>query len=178
MKRNNVLVAVTGGIGSGKSAALQILKDQGYATFSCDKEVAALYKKRRVLKKLKPAFPTAITGKIKLSADKKEIARLCFSDDQKLDFLHKILSGPALARALKKGKKTAGVAFVEVPLLYECGAEKLFDKVIVIKREKAARIAAVKTRSALTEKDVLKRIEKQIDYDAFDFKSAIVIEKP
>ena len=36
MKQNNIKIAVTGGIGSGKSAVANIIKEQGYAVFSCD----------------------------------------------------------------------------------------------------------------------------------------------
>lgn len=176
MKRNNILVAVTGGIGSGKSSALEIIRGLGYPTFSCDEEVAGLYKKQCVLKKLKTTFPTAIKGKIFLSADKKEIARLCFSDDNKLYALYEIVSRPALEKAIKKAKKTGGTAFIEVPLLYECKAETLFYKTIVIKRDLSKRIESVKSRSNLSEKEITARIKKQIDYDSFDFKDAIIIE--
>ena len=176
MKRNNVLVAITGGIGSGKSCALNLVKELGYPAFSCDEEVSALYKKRRVLSKLKKEFPTAINGKLFLSADKREIAKICFENEDKLAFLEKTLAFPALKSALKKAGKVKGIAFVEVPLLFECKAEGFFDKVIVITRDKTTRIESVKARSNLTEDEIAKRISRQIDYDAFDFKSAIVIE--
>ena len=176
MKRNNRLVAVTGGIGSGKSSALEILRSSGYPVFSCDGIVKELYNRRSVLKKLKKVFPTAITGKIRLSADKKEIARICFADDNKRAALESILSRPALDIAIKRARKADGTAFIEVPLLYECNAEELFDKTIVIKRDVKIRIESVKSRSELTEEEIAARIKSQIDYDATDFKNAIVIE--
>ena len=176
MRQNNKLVAITGGIGSGKSSALEILRDLGYPVFSCDEEVSRLYKKRGILKALKKEFPSAVKGRFLLSADKKEIAKICFTDDSKRLFLETVLSRPALNNALKKAKKINGIAFVEVPLLYECNAQTLFYKTIVIKRGLEKRIESVKSRSALSEEEITARIKKQIDYDSFDFKDAIVIE--
>ena len=176
MKQSRTLVAITGGIGSGKSTATAFIKELGYPVFSCDEEVYALYKNRGILKTLKKEFPSAIKGKIFLSADKRKIAELCFSDKEKLLFLEKTLSFPALDRAIKKAKKHKGLVFIEVPLLFECKAESLFDKVIVVKRDKKERIESVKSRSSLSEKDILDRINRQIDYDAEDLSSYTVIE--
>ncbi|MBO4594342.1 MAG: dephospho-CoA kinase [Clostridia bacterium] len=176
MKQSNILVAITGGIGSGKSSALKILKDNGFATFSCDEEVSALYKKRGVLRTLKKEFPAAIKGKFSLSADRKEIAKVCFADDKKRLFLESVLSAPALKNAVKKAKKIKGVAFIEVPILFECKAEGLFDKVFVIKRDKGKRIEGVKLRAAISEEEIAARMNKQIDYDSFDFTGATIIE--
>ena len=82
-----MIIGLTGGIGSGKSAALNALKENGYKTVSCDDITRELYKKRKTLKKLRGEFPSAIKGRLFLKADKKEIARIVFSDKVKYDFL-------------------------------------------------------------------------------------------
>ena len=56
------LIAITGGIGSGKSLVLSTLKKQGYPTLSSDEIVKTLYKKPAVKKILKGVFPTAVKG--------------------------------------------------------------------------------------------------------------------
>ena len=55
-----------------------------------------------------------------------------------------------------------------MPLLFECGYEKYFDKVIVITRPLKDRIESVKQRSNLTEEQIKARINKQTDYDSKD----------
>ncbi len=63
-----------------------------------------------------------------------------------------------------------------MPILFECKAEGLFDKVFVIKRDKGKRIEGVKLRAALSEEEIAARMNKQIDYDSFDFTGATIIE--
>ena len=59
-----MIIGLTGGIGSGKSTALNALKEKGYSVISCDEITKELYKKRKILKVLRKEFPTAIKGKI------------------------------------------------------------------------------------------------------------------
>ena len=60
-------------------------------------------------------------------------------------------------------------------MLFESKLESMFDKVIVVKRDKDSRVNSVIKRSNLTENQVLSRINNQIDYDTFDFSKYNVI---
>lgn len=171
-----MLIGLTGGIGSGKSTALDALKQQGYKTVSCDEITRALYRRRKTLKKLRGAFPSAITGKFFLKADKKEIARIVFSDKEKYALLTDFLTKETYRIAMNRAKKLKGTVIVEVPLLLESGLCADFDKVIVITREKSARIASVKARSALTDEEISARLAAQVDYDKFDLSPYTVIK--
>lgn len=171
-----MIIGLTGGIGSGKSTALNALKEKGYSVISCDEITKELYKKRKILKVLRKEFPTAIKGKIFYKADKKEISRIVFSDEKKYVFLNDFLTEETFKIALKKTEKVKGTVIVEVPLLFERGFAQNFDKIIVITRAKEERINSVKERSHLSEEEILSRIDKQIDYDNFDFTPYIVIK--
>ena len=174
-----MIIGLTGGIGSGKSAALNALKENGYKTVSCDDVTRELYKKRKTLKVLRGEFPTAITGKIFLKADKKEIARIIFSDKEKYDFLNEFLAKKTFDIAYRRAEKYAkqgGTVIVEVPLLFENNLQNRFDKVIVITRDKEKRIASVKARSNISEEEIKARISAQVDYDKFDFSPFTVIK--
>lgn len=165
----NKLIAVTGGIGSGKSSVLDVLKDDGYAVFSCDEEVNALYLDPAFKKQIFALFPSA-KGKDG-TADKKEIARLVFSDGEKRRALENLLHAETYARVLSRGraaKTKDGLVFIEVPLLFETKGETLFDGVLVVLREKSARIKSVMERSGLSEEETLARIKNQVDYESFD----------
>lgn len=171
-----MLIALTGGIGSGKSTALAALKDNGYKTVSCDDITRELYGKRRVLKALREVFPSAISGKIRLKADKKEISRIVFSDKQKYEFLNDYLTRETFNVAMKRAKKLKGTVIVEVPLLLENDLAGAFDKVIVIVRDKKARIDSIKERSGLTDAETLARINAQVDYEKVDLTQFTVIK--
>ena len=63
-----------------------------------------------------------------------------------------------------------------MPLLFECNYQNHFDGVIVVMRDKKARIESVKLRSNLTEEQILARINNQVDYDKKDLSSYIIIK--
>ena len=170
------IIAITGGIGSGKSLAAKFLREAGYKVVSCDEITAELYKKRRVKKGIGKIFPSAVSGKIIYRIDKKIVSNEVFSDDEKRNRLNSYLHPLIIGKALKKAKSGKGdIAFVEIPLLFESESEGLFDGVIVILRDKDKRIEAVKKRAGISGEDVIKRIEKQFDYEAADLKDYVVI---
>lgn len=175
MKKTKV-IALTGGIGSGKSTALKIIKNAGFQTVSSDEMVTLLYQKNSVKRKLKKLFPDAVSGRVFLSIDRKKIAEKVFFDKALHKKLTDFVTPLVFNEIFKVARKVKGVLFAEVPLLFECNYQNAFDGVIVITREKSARIEAVKTRSNLTKQEILARMENQIDYEKQDFSGFVVIE--
>ena len=169
------LIAVTGGIGSGKSKFIDIVKSLGYTTISCDDVTKKLYKKQNVLRKIKKIIPNGVKGKLFLKPDKPSIAKVIFNDKTKYAEFTQFLTILTLQKTLKLASKLNGLVFVEVPLLFEFNAEKYFDNVIVVTRDLSTRIESVKTRSNLTEEQVIERINSQFDYENNDLTSYIVI---
>lgn len=176
MTQNNIKVAITGGIGSGKSTAITLIKEMGYPVVSCDEITAELYQKRQVLSGLKKIFPTAVSGIIKLKADKKLIASAIFSDKNKYNALNDFLMPLIQKELFLRLNKHSGLVFAEVPLLFETNLQVEFDHVLVITRDKEKRIESVMARSNMTKEQVLERINAQFDYDAFSATHEIVIE--
>lgn len=173
------LIAVTGGIGSGKTTALSILTEQGFPVVSCDEFTRKLYEEHSVKARLKELFPSAVTGTTRLRADKKAIASICFNDDESYKKLCDALSMPTFAAARKRADalgKSHDLVFMEVPLLFEYGLQSEFDEVLVITRPLNERIESVKKRSGLTEAEIRARIARQFDYSAARLSDYIVIE--
>ncbi len=168
-------IAITGGIGSGKTVAVSALKKAGIKVVNCDEVVKELYKNRAFLKELKKIFPDEIKGRIFLKADKKKIAEKAFSDDKVYKLLTETVTERALSVALSRAEKN-DLSVVEVPLLFETKAEKYFDRVIVIKRDLKDRIESVKKRSNLSEEEITARIKAQFDYEKKDLSRYIVLE--
>ena len=169
------LIAITGGIGSGKSLALDIIRNAGFYTLSCDQIVKDLYKTHKVKSVLKGIFPTAVSGKERLRVDTKKIADITFFDKDKHAELTNAITPLVLDQVLKKASLKKGLVFVEVPLLFECGYQDRFDGVIVISRKLDDRINSVKKRSNLTKEQILARINAQVDYSKMDLSSYKVI---
>lgn len=168
------LIALTGGIGSGKSTALNILKQAGFNTLSSDQIVSELYENIEIRKLLKELFPQAISGE-KFDLDRKKIAEQTFSDKEKHLALTDLITPMVMAEIIKRTSDDK-LYFVEVPLLFECEFADLFDAVMVVTREKEQRIDSVIKRSNLTKEQVEARMLNQFDYDNSDLSSYMVIE--
>lgn len=170
---NKKLIALTGGIGCGKSTALQIISELGYKTLSSDQIVGELYEKKEIRALLKPLFPTAVFGE-EYVLDKKEIARIAFTDKDKHSELTNLITPMVMAEIVKRTAFDQ-VCFVEVPLLFECDYAEFFDGVIVLTRPIDQRIQSVITRSNMTKEQVLERINNQFDYENADLSAYTVI---
>ncbi len=151
-------IAVTGGIGSGKSTILQILSAWGYPVFSCDEISHRLWTEENYLKTLSEAFPDCCTDGI---IDRKKLSAHVFSDREERKRLERI-SHPRIMRELMEKMERENVSFAEVPLLYEGGYEQLFDGVLLVNRRESDRIASVVKRDNTDEEEVRRRIAAQL----------------
>jgi dephospho-CoA kinase len=120
-----VAVGLTGGIGAGKSEALAAFARRGAATLSADEVVHKLIAEDdRVRSALEKRFGTT---------DRAAIAAVVFDDRNALAWLEGLLH-PRVREGYDEWLETvdAAVAVVEIPLLYETGAEGRFDRVVVV----------------------------------------------
>ena len=166
-------IAVTGGIGSGKSAVCRILKERGYPVFSCDEINRTLLSEKSYLDGLCALFPTCVKdGNLQKTA----LAALVFSDKDALETLN-AYAHPRISERLQRDMDAAQkTCFAEVPLLFESGMAKQFDGVIVVLRNKEERIRAVVTRDGLTAEKAEARMKQQFDYDGPLPDGCLVIE--
>ena len=133
-----VAVAITGGIGAGKSEALYAFQKAGAATVSSDEIVHHLL---RADPEVREAIVSEL-GEDVLNGDgevdRARVAEKVFADRAKLDFLEQLLHPRVSAEYLRWREQLAelpnppAVTVTEVPLLYETGGDKRFDKVVVI----------------------------------------------
>jgi dephospho-CoA kinase len=131
-------VAITGGIGAGKSTALECFRRHGAATVSSDEIVHHLLATDPEVKSaLVERFGEEILG-ADGAPDRELIALRVFDDRAALDFLEKLLHPRVSSEYMTWREQLAAlpnpprVCVTEVPLLYEVGAEERFDKVVVI----------------------------------------------
>jgi dephospho-CoA kinase len=133
-----VAVAITGGIGAGKSTALAAFRRHGAATVSSDEIVHHLIRSDADVKRaLVERFGEEILDEDGVP-DRELIAVRVFRDREALDWLEQLLH-PLVSREYLEWREQLaalpnppGVCVTEVPLLYEVGGETRFDKVVVI----------------------------------------------
>src|ERR671922_1427021 len=133
-----IAVAITGGMGAGKSTALEAFRRHGAATVSSDEIVHHLLRTDpQVRHALLERFGEEILGADGVP-DRGRIAARVFQDREALDWLETLLH-PLVSREylvwrehLAALPNAPQVCVTEVPLLYEVGADSRFDKVVVI----------------------------------------------
>lgn len=155
-------IAITGGIGSGKSLASQYVAEMGYPVFSCDEINKQLWSDNSYVEKVKTLFPNCVKNG---TLDKNIIKNTVFSDKTALEKLNAVAHPLIMERLLARmSESKSALVFAEVPLLFEGGYEDLFDIIIVITRNLEDRIHAVQQRDGLHLSDVQNRIRSQFDY--------------
>ena len=80
-------IAITGGIGSGKSLVLECIKEWGYPVFSCDEIYKELLQTKEFSQKITAAFPTCVKDE---KIDRKELANIVCNNKEQLELLNKI----------------------------------------------------------------------------------------
>ena len=132
-----VAVAITGGIGAGKSEALKAFARNGAATVSSDEIVHHLLRRPDVRDAIVARLGNGIVspdGEI----DRSALATVVFNDREALGWLEELLHPLVSAEYLQWREQLAAlpdaprVSVTEVPLLYETGSDARFDKVVVI----------------------------------------------
>ena len=166
-------IAVTGGIGSGKSTVMKIIAGKGYHIFSCDEIYSQLTSDSDFLNILRHSFGDILNSDGTL--DRKKLSEIVFNNPAKLAELDKITHPAIYKEMFRMADEAGGICFCEVPLLFESGAESLFDGVIIVMRNEEQRIKSVTARDKLPEQDVKKRISNQFDYNSADFAMYYVI---
>ena len=133
-----VAVAVTGGIGAGKSEALKAFGRHGVATLSSDEIVHRLLREDRdVQRTLAERFGPQILDQAG-QVDRGAVAEIVFADRDQLAWLESVLHPLVVAEYLgwrehlTALERPPSVCATEVPLLYEVGGESRFDVVVVI----------------------------------------------
>lgn len=158
---DTIKIAVTGGIGSGKSSVAKIIREKGFPVFSCDEINKQLLTKKDYINRIEKIFPEAVEGE---KIIKSRLAEIVFSDETALKKLNSV-SHPLIMNELNRQMNSCkGLVFAEVPLLFEGGYENLFHKIIVVCREKEQRILSVMQRDHSEREAVLSRISRQYDY--------------
>jgi len=132
-----VAVAITGGIGSGKSEALRAFARHGAAVVSSDEIVHHLLRRENVKRQVVERMGNGVLGPDG-EIDRQALATTVFNDRKALAWLEELLHPLVSAEYLQWREDLAGletpprVCVTEVPLLYEVGGDARFDKVVVI----------------------------------------------
>ena len=149
------IIAITGGIGSGKSTLCSKLKEKGFKIHSSDEQVAKIYKnpeKKFITYLHSIGLSKSISKK---NINKKIISKIIFEDKQirkKLElYIFNIVRKKRSNFIKKEKQKKTKLVFIDIPLLFENNLEKQFHKVISIIASKQIRLKRLKKTRKMTE---------------------------
>jgi dephospho-CoA kinase len=158
-------VAVTGGIGSGKSTALAFLGELGAAVLSSDDVVHRIYTDPAIQDALRRRFGMGVVDGTRVN--RAMLGRLVFEDREALDWLEQ-LTHPHVRRVVEEWAlahehvpQPPELLAVEVPLLFESGLMiEEFDCVLLITAPRDVRLERVAAK--LTPEEFERRATRQL----------------
>jgi dephospho-CoA kinase len=133
-----VAVAITGGIGAGKSEALKAFARHGATVISSDEIVHRLLREDAEVKQaIVDRLGAGVLGEDG-EIDRSAVAQIVFRDRDELLWLEGLLHPRVVQEylgwreELRQLPEPPAVCATEVPLLYEVGGETRFDAVVVV----------------------------------------------
>ena len=166
--------ALTGGISSGKSTVVALLKDSGFKVIDADKiahdildeeyeAIVRLFGEELVKEK---------------TVDRKQLGALVFADPEKRKALETLLHPLIYTRIAEKSAildKEAKPYIVDIPLFYEGGRYEI-DKVIVVYASRVQQIERLMQRDGFSKKEALSRLDAQMDIEEKRLNASYVID--
>lgn len=173
------LIAITGGIGSGKSVVAHMLQVMGYNVYDCDSRAKALMvHDAEVRRQLIEAFGQE-TYLADGSINRNYLSDVAFANDELRRKLNGIVH-PATALdmsrwAERQSRDGAELAFVETALLHTAGLDSQVDEVWHVTAPAEVRVKRVIARSGLTAAQVRSRIASQAAEDEITAHEHVIV---
>jgi dephospho-CoA kinase len=156
------ILGLTGSLGMGKSTAARFFAEAGVPVHDADAVVHRLYEGEAV-SAIEAAFPgTTSDGKV----DRNKLAACVLGNDAALRRLEEIVHPlvQASERRLLQAAEARGdkVVVLDIPLLFETGADKRVDAVVVMSAPEEVQRARVLARPGMTEDKLAAILAKQM----------------
>ncbi len=158
-----IIVALTGGIGSGKTTVANMFKNLGVPVYDSDKEAKNLMMSSKKLRKDIKALLGDLAYKDK-TLNREYIAKKVFKDKGLLKQLNEIVH-PAVRKDFLKWAKKQGTAYViqESAIVFENKQEDFYDKIILVTAPQEIRLERVIERDNVSKSKIMDRMGNQLD---------------
>lgn len=163
---NCIKLAITGGIGCGKSVVSHIMDVMGVPVYDCDRRAKEIMvTDNSIVKGLKRMFGDSCYNDDG-TLNRPFLASRIFTDDNNIERVNALVH-PVVKRDFENwaaGMECKVVA-VETAVLYESGMIESVDKVLVVWADKETAIRRTMERSGMSRNQVLGRMQKQVSSD-------------
>lgn len=164
-----ITIAVTGGMGAGKTETTKIIESLGAVAIRADEVAHQTYEPNGpAYTPLVEAFGSQILA-AGGSIDRQTLGALAFGEPGNRKRLEEIVWGEtkrSIASMLRK-YRSAGieVALIEAAILYEAGWDDLADVVVTVEAPESVRTRRIKSRTGLSETEIRNRFAAQLACD-------------
>ena len=146
-----LLLGLTGSIGMGKSTTADMFRAEGAPVYDSDRLVHDIYNGPAAME-IERAFPGATVGG---AVDRNRLASIVLGDAEAMKRLEAIvhpLVWEGRRRFLEEqARRGVKIAVLDIPLLFETGADKDVDAIVVVTAPKSLQRARVLARTNMTE---------------------------
>lgn len=157
-------IGLTGSIACGKSTVSAYLRALGYPIVDADAVSRALTAPGgAALPALRAAFGDGVFDGDAL--DRRSLGAIVFSDAEARSRLNALLHPMIIASVTRELNALDGadtLVFGDIPLLYECGMERLFARIWVVSASQRAQLERLRSRDGLTREEAMRRIASQM----------------
>ncbi len=175
-----MIIGITGGMGAGKSAVTNIIRNAGYAVLDADvisREVTR--KDAPLLRILVKEFGIDII-KEDGTLDRRKLADIAFADKRKTNRLNDIVQTAVLVRAFERISHMSmrghdDIVFFDVPMLFEAEWDKLMDQIWLVTAPEELRIERILARDGLSLGEIKMRMSLQMSEEEKKKRSDVVI---
>lgn len=165
------MIGITGGIASGKSTVVAMIKEAGYQVIDADQVVHQLQEKGgRLYEALKQAFGNEI---LKEAGDlnRKKLSEMVFSNPSHMatsSAIQNQIIKEELAAERDQLAQSQTVIFMDIPLLIELGYQDWFDAIWLVYADAQTQLRRLMARNHLREVDAKKRLSSQLSIEEKD----------
>lgn len=162
------IIAIVGGIGSGKSTVAAEFAQLGCAVFDADRTAHELLLDRQVQQELVNCFGAGIRN-IHGRIDRKKLAEAAFSNTANVRKINGIIHPRVMEECLRRTKQyrqdpACRAIVLDVPLLLEAGGQERYDRLVFVDCSWEIRLARAAGKG-LTAEEIKKRENFQISLD-------------
>lgn len=156
------LIAITGGIGSGKSVISDILRAMGHKVYDCDTRAKALMDTDESIKDDLINLISIDAVRSDRTIDRKLLSEIVFNDPDALSRLNSIVH-KAVRADLRRWRDTSfdKTVWVETAILYASRLDREVDEVWEVTAPTELRVQRVMKRNSMSREQVLARISSQ-----------------
>jgi len=158
-----VSIAITGGMGAGKSTVLQIVHEFGFDVLDTDQIIHQLYtNNRQVFQAVTKRWGMVVVDNNKINKGK--IAEIVFNSAQDLRWLNQLMHPLVKDIITATIQNSNSWLWCAVPLLYEVGWQNLFDYTISLWCTKQIQMQRLQQRG-WSDNHIQSRLKRQMNMD-------------